>query len=804
MQKETERGQDRQESSDGDVDKKDTNRDPLQDLGLVVGGWTDARSPEAEEEVRNMFRAAKSEDLLETLSGPSGRTNFLRVTLAFPENATLSRKRQIQKELLDKLKAMKCTSGIEGQDKAELWIQKDRPIEERLKIRAIVLTKNFYNKLPPLAGRPPISPPEIVWRGQVFVGQTKLLRCMDDGRIHMASWNLRGKSLEDLARVWDITDLSGTDVIALQELGGLPEKCPSSDSVLHHEVFLAGRSFTFFFADPSHSFRGSAVGIPTEWVGRVESKSAFCTGLGLVLKFQGTRQFFMTVHMPHDLRKDGLPVWQTQVEEILDFCATHRYHDLVCLCSDLNYDILDIAKVDERGIPFGRLLRELGLSHSKPLSATWRNTRGASSRIDFFLFSLPSMSVRDDRVHVGSEEVVGSDHSVITLTLETVGKSGRRKFCNSRCGKWWTDAPALATKCEQLAEDLDLNMRDLSMCHLATLCQQTSKRITSCRYQDSPELKQLARQRRNLQGQAARQLAKRIADERKVAKKQWLSDLLAKGASGDFRALTYLKKRNSSAYTHGSYCMRAGGSVKAISDLRMFYRLKYTQDDHVPRGLSLAIFRGRAGPILAPTPFTLTEIQEVAFQCKHNKSTGADGISYEAIQLILQTSLSEHLLELFNDVLWGVRPVPRSWLSNHVIFLPKTAAPECPKDLRPIVLSPTVAKVFTKALMIRLRPKLPKIQAFQVGGLPGRQALDSACAVQHAIRLAQQYDKTLYVVKLDITAAFDSISHEAVAAFLASAVGSREAELLLQVITETSVDLSIQGQVAGYRKFLAC
>ena len=39
-------------------------RDPMQDLGLVIGGWTDARSSEAEEEVRNMFRAAGLDDRL--------------------------------------------------------------------------------------------------------------------------------------------------------------------------------------------------------------------------------------------------------------------------------------------------------------------------------------------------------------------------------------------------------------------------------------------------------------------------------------------------------------------------------------------------------------------------------------------------------------------------------------------------------------------------------------------------------------------------------------------------------------------
>ena len=156
-------------------------RDPQQDLGLVIGGWVDARSGEAEEEVRNIFQAAGVPNTLDAISGPSGRTIFLRVSLHFPKEATLPQKRQVQKEVLDKLKNLKCSSGIEGQNGVTLWVQRDRPLEERLRIRALVLTKNFYTNIPTLAGRPHLSPPEIVWRGQVFVGQTRLLRCMDEG-----------------------------------------------------------------------------------------------------------------------------------------------------------------------------------------------------------------------------------------------------------------------------------------------------------------------------------------------------------------------------------------------------------------------------------------------------------------------------------------------------------------------------------------------------------------------------------------------------------------------------------------------
>ncbi|OLP76043.1 Retrovirus-related Pol polyprotein from type-2 retrotransposable element R2DM, partial [Symbiodinium microadriaticum] len=359
----------------------------------------------------------------------------------------------------------------------------------------------------------------------------------------------------------------------------------------------------------------------------------------------------------------------------------------------------------------------LGLEVTRPQESTWANTGGASSRIDFILFALPSMISWDDRVIQGSDHIIGSDHNAVSVSLQSMPSTGRE----------------------------------------------------------------------------ARDLAKQIADTRKRAKKEWLAALLEKSAQGDFRAIAYFKKRNTAMYTQGSYCIRAGGRTKAIADLRAFYHRKYTPQELPLPGLPRAIFHARAGPILNPIPFSIDEIRDVAFMCKHNKSTGDDGISYEALQMLLQSELADHVLDMYNGVLLGLLPIPKGWLHSHVCFLPKTTTPQAPADLRPIVLSSTVAKVFTKALMLRLRPQLPEIGAFQVGGVPQRQILDAACAVQQAVRLSEQYGKPLVIIKLDVAAAFDSLSHEALASYLAKAQGSREAEALLDVICNSQVGLGLQG-----------
>ena len=110
---------------------------------------------------------------------------------------------------------------------------------------------------------------------------------------------------------------------------------------------------------------------------------------------------------------------------------------------------------------------------------------------------------------------------------------------------------------------------------------------------------------------------------------------------------------------------------------------------------------------------------------------------------------------------------------SHVVFLPKTSSPAFPKDLRPIVLSSIVSKVFTRLLLQRLRPRFPAMTSGQIIGETGAQTLHAAFAVQHAIRLSEERKQLLVVGQLDIAEAFDTVTHEAVASFLAAAGPSR-------------------------------
>ena len=242
--------------------------------------------------------------------------------------------------------------------------------------------------------------------------------------------------------------------------------------------------------------------------------------------------------------------------------------------------------------------------------------------------------------------------------------------------------------------------------------------------------------------------------------------------------------------TQCNYLTRAGGRTKAICDLKHFYRIKYTRPDLRPKWLAIESWRDSVGPVLKPRLFTVDEIMGVLATCKRGKSSGADGISYEFLQILMQTDLAVHFVDYFNCILLGVTQVPKDWLVSRLTFIPKVVSPLSPKDLRPIVLSSVPGKVFTKLLLYRLRSLFPAMVSGQLSSIPGAQTLEGSCALQQCVRLSNEYGLPLVIAKLDIASAFDTLDHFAVQIF--QLIGPhREAELLLLIISYSSVLLSM-------------
>ena len=196
-----------------------------EDLDIVIGGWNDARKADAFDEVRNIFKNIQAEHAIDDIWAPHGRTTFAKVKLAFAENqTTLQARRQFQMQIVSKIKNKNFRSGIHGSEGLKVWATKSKTPEERAKIRAVVLTKEFYKNVategPPKFDEDQI---EISWVGKVYIDHFQLLgsverdgepqpydAIIEDSKGNHMNWYIRaeefhrvtGRPKESLQQIW--------------------------------------------------------------------------------------------------------------------------------------------------------------------------------------------------------------------------------------------------------------------------------------------------------------------------------------------------------------------------------------------------------------------------------------------------------------------------------------------------------------------------------------------------------------------------------------------------------------------------
>ena len=511
----------------------------------------------------------------------------------------------------------------------------------------------------------------------------------------------------------------------------------------------------------------------------------------------------MSAHLPHANRQDSEEVATQFMHEVFQLLHALRYFDTVTVGVDLNLDLQAPCDGTNRSVTLRALVREGGLLSTSPTEPTWyppSTSPRNPSRIDYLWCAGGGTSIEAAKVLTGERRILGSDHEPVVASICQAFPTRRawRKPCRDsghRCGKWMVDTAGLQAGAETMADQLAQDpAADLDIDRLAKAVQQHSRRPTFRRYVDPPELKDLIRRRKGLTGEARVIASAEIQAERKLHRARWLQETVRKAAEGDAQALLSLRKRQSTQFAHNSYAHRAGGPSQAVRALQVFYKHKYTSEYHRPAQLARAILQAHSQATTQVVPFEVKELRELAATCPSRKSAGHDGITYEAIRALLDSGLADELCDFFNEVLLGTRSLPDSWLCNIVVFLPKIPKPYMPKHLRPIVLSSCMAKLFSKALLYRIRPSFPPLRCGQLCARTGGQILDGALAAQQLGYLAAEYNLPLLFLKLDVEAAFDSLEHAAVARFLCACTPTLEARMLLDYIILSVVTLRLGHQ----------
>ncbi|CAE7243796.1 pol [Symbiodinium sp. KB8] len=157
--------------------------------------------------------------------------------------------------------------------------------------------------------------------------------------------------------------------------------------------------------------------------------------------------------------------------------------------------------------------------------------------------------------------------------------------------------------------------------------------------------------------------------------------------------------------------------------------------------------------------FTIEDLRLALQKGKTNKAVGEDLVSFELIQALCEDSSTEESLLNWMERLRCGEALPREWLRTIVTLLPKNDKPRGPKDLRPISVGASAAKVFGTMLLMRTRRYIRPAGASQCAH-NGRQTADYLYAAIKSFSLDTEWHLGLSWCRIDIQKAFDTLARD--------------------------------------------
>ncbi|GBN86749.1 Retrovirus-related Pol polyprotein from type-1 retrotransposable element R2 [Araneus ventricosus] len=164
---------------------------------------------------------------------------------------------------------------------------------------------------------------------------------------------------------------------------------------------------------------------------------------------------------------------------------------------------------------------------------------------------------------------------------------------------------------------------------------------------------------------------------------------------------------------------------------------------------------------LLDTPFTVREVK-TKLKNAENTSPGPDRIAYSDWKST--PSSVKFLTSVFNACV-HFRRIPPSWKTSTTVLLPKSGDPSLPNNWRPIALSATIYKMFTKCLAARLSTWCERydiLSSCQKGFTPHDGVIVHNYVLKNFLDSARKNHSDACIAWLDVTNAFGSIPHEAI------------------------------------------
>ena len=140
----------------------------VDEMQIVIGGWNECKRELIEEDVKQMFSRMDGGALIRNIYIPYVRCGYCRVELNYPEQ-DVWKQRKLQGVIVQALKEQRYVSTMPEQENCTFWAARNRSIQERAKVRAVIST---YELCVRHVGT---SVADRDWRGRVWVGNTQVL-----------------------------------------------------------------------------------------------------------------------------------------------------------------------------------------------------------------------------------------------------------------------------------------------------------------------------------------------------------------------------------------------------------------------------------------------------------------------------------------------------------------------------------------------------------------------------------------------------------------------------------------------------
>ena len=171
-------------------------------------------------------------------------------------------------------------------------------------------------------------------------------------------------------------------------------------------------------------------------------------------------------------------------------------------------------------------------------------------------------------------------------------------------------------------------------------------------------------------------------------------------------------------------------------------------------------------------PFTAEELMGTMARWKGGKSTGPDGVAFEALKAVCKEEHWQHaILQEFNAALYKGK-LPPDAKKSVTILLPKEPFPQQWSATRPIALSNSCLKWQSQLLLARTTKSVFQGTPWQYAQ-PGKQPAELILSIRKAVRTCREWGLPLHLVKIDVAKAFDTVSQAQLAILVEQQVGVR-------------------------------